>query len=47
MNRDFHLVENDGFVVFLNFVLRILSWVSLIMPIVSLAVWAAGLIIKA
>jgi hypothetical protein len=47
MNRDFHLVQNDGFVVFLNFVLRILSYVSLLMPIISLAVWASGLIIKA
>lgn len=47
MNRDFHLVQNDGFVVFLNFVLRMLSYLSLLMPIMALGVWAAGLIIKA
>ena len=47
MNRDFHLVKNEGFIVFLNFILRMLSWISLIMPFLSLAVWAAGLIIRA
>jgi hypothetical protein len=46
MNRDFHLVQNDGFVVFVNFILRMLSWISILMPVTTLAVWAAGLIIK-
>ena len=47
MNRDFHLVENENFIIFLNFILRILSWLSLLMPFLSLAVWAAGLLINA
>jgi hypothetical protein len=30
----------------MNFILRMLSWLSLIMPVLSLAVWSAGLIIR-
>jgi len=47
MNRDFHLVENEGFIIFLNFLLRILTWLSLLMPFLAMAIWAAGLLVKA
>ena len=47
MNRDFHLVESEGFVKFLTRLLNGLSWISLLMPFMALAVWAAGLIIRA
>jgi hypothetical protein len=47
MNREFNLVRNDGFIVFVNYMLRLLSWLSLLMPFLALAVWASGLIIRA
>jgi hypothetical protein len=47
MNRDFNLVQSPGFVIFVNFILNLLSWISLLMPFIALAVWASGLIIKA
>jgi len=47
MNRDFDLIHHDGLIRFINYMLRILSWISLIMPLLALAVWSAGLIIRA
>lgn len=48
MNRDFNLINNEAtLVVMINWTLRILSWLSLLLPFVSLAVWASGLIIRA
>lgn len=47
MNRDFSLVQNPGFVIFVNFMLNIMSWLSLLMPFLAMAVWASGLIIRA
>lgn len=47
MNRDFNLAQNEGFVKFVNFILNILSWLSLLMPFIAIAIWASGLIIRA
>jgi hypothetical protein len=47
MNRDFDLINNEGLVKFVNFTLNMLSWISLIMPPLALAVWGAGLIVRA
>ena len=47
MNRDFDLIQSEGFVVFLNWILRFLSWISLLMPFIALSVWAAGLLVRA
>ena len=47
MNRDFHLLNNDGFVRVIAWILKMMSWLSLLLPFMSLGVWAAGLLIKA
>jgi hypothetical protein len=47
MNRDFNLLQNDGLVRFVNFTLRFITWMSYLLPFLSIAVWAAGLIIRA
>lgn len=47
MNRDFNLVKNDNIIVLINVILGMLSWLSLCMPMIALAVWASGLIIRA
>ncbi len=44
MNRDFDLIKDEGLIKFVNVMLTILSWISICMPILALAVWAAGLI---
>jgi hypothetical protein len=46
MNRDFSLISSAGFIVFINFILGWISWMSLLMPFIALAVWSAGLIIR-
>jgi hypothetical protein len=47
MNREFNLLKSDGTVLFLNYMLGALSWLSLLMPLVTLAVWGSGMIIRA
>jgi len=47
MNRNFNLIKSDGLIAFTNLIMRSLSWLSLLMPFLALAVWASGLIIRA
>lgn len=47
MNRKFNVMSNERLVRFVNFILRILSWISFVMPLLALVVWTAGLIIRA
>lgn len=47
MNRDFSLLKSEFLVKFVNFNLSFVTWLSYLLPFLSLSVWAAGLIIRA
>lgn len=44
MNRDFDLITNEGLIRFVNVMLTCLSWISICLPVLAIAVWSAGLI---
>lgn len=47
MERNFSLIDNEGLIRFVNFTLSGLIWISLVLPLLGLGVWSAGLIIRA
>lgn len=47
MNRDFHLVKNERFITFITSFIRFMAWISLLLPVLALGVWSAGLIVRA
>lgn len=47
MNRDFNLAKNEHVIKCITIFIRVISWFSILLPMLALGVWGAGLIIRA
>jgi hypothetical protein len=47
MNRDFNLVKNERVIKCFTYFIRLMTWFALSIPFLALAVWTAGLLVRA